>query len=238
MSKAVVFARPIKPEWLDKIVEMLLLGRNRDEIKQSMNEYLARDIGSDTNLRKTREILMNIWVDIDDCNLNFREKALEVFRNSHQSERIAIHWAMMLLAFPIFRDICTIIGKLADMQEEISLSQINRRIFEIWGERSTLIYAVPRNVKTMKDCGVLVQPRHGVYKVVQRKIRNKDVACLLIQAVFKTSDKLYHSFSHIDKYRELFPFIMDIGIDDLNRREMFRLDRIGGETVVSIGGGR
>lgn len=234
MSKAVVFARPIRQEWLDKTVEMLLNSQNRDEIKKSLNVYLANYIKSSTNIRKTREILMNIWVDIDDNNRAFRDKSLEVYKNSIQSDRLAIHWAMLLLAFPIFRDLCTIIGKLTDMQEEITLSQIKRRIFEIWGERSTLIYSVPKNIKTLRDCGVLEQVKTGVYKVVKHEIKNKDVSCLLLYAVFKTSDKLYHSFSHIDKLKELFPFIIEIGIDDLSLRQMFRLERMGGETVVSI----
>lgn len=234
MSKAVVFARPIEPEWLDKTVEMLLLDKNQDEIKQGLNEYLARYIKSSINIRKTREILMNIWVNIDERDLKFRERALELFKNSHSTDRLAIHWAMMLLAFPVFRDVCRIIGKLNDIQEEIALSQIKRRIFEIWGERSTLIHSVPKNIKTLRDCGVLEPVKPGIYRVVQREIINKDVACLLLQAVFKTSDKLYHTFSHIDRFLELFPFIMDISIDDLNRREIFRLDRIGGETVVSV----
>jgi len=120
------------------------------------------------------------------------------------------------------------------MQEEITLSQIKRRIFEIWGERSTLIYSVPKNIKTLRDCGVLEQVKTGVYKVVKHEIKNNDVSCLLLYAVFKTSDKLYHSFSHIDKLKELFPFIIEIGIDDLSLRQMFRLERMGGETVVSI----
>ncbi|NSW90674.1 MAG: hypothetical protein HPY74_08375 [Firmicutes bacterium] len=234
MSKAVVFARPIRQEWLDKTVEMLLNSQNRDEIKKSLNVYLANYIKSSTNIRKTREILMNIWVDIDDNNRAFRDKSLEVYKNSIQSDRLAIHWAMLLLAFPIFRDLCTIIGKLTDMQEEITLSQIKRRIFEIWGERSTLIYSVPKNIKTLRDCGVLEQVKTGVYKVVKHEIKNNDVSCLLLYAVFKTSDKLYHSFSHIDKLKELFPFIIEIGIDDLSLRQMFRLERMGGETVVSI----
>lgn len=234
MSKAVVFARPIRQEWLDKTVEMLLNSQNRDEIKKSLNVYLANYIKSSTNIRKTREILMNIWVDIDDNNRAFRDKSLEVYKNSIQSDWLAIHWAMLLLAFPIFRDLCTIIGKLTDMQEEITLSQIKRRIFEIWGERSTLIYSVPKNIKTLRDCGVLEQVKTGVYKVVKHEIKNNDVSCLLLYAVFKTSDKLYHSFSHIDKLKELFPFIIEIGIDDLSLRQMFRLERMGGETVVSI----
>jgi hypothetical protein len=234
MSKAVVFARAIKPEWLDKTVEILFKTQNRDEVKQNINEYLAHYIESSTNVRKTREILMNVWVDIDDNNLPFREKALELFKNSPQSDRLAIHWAMMLLAFPIFRDLCAIIGKLIDMQEEILLSQVKRRVFEIWGERSTLIHSVPKNIKTLKDCGVLEQVRPGVYKVIKHEIMNRDVVCLLIHAVFKTGDKLYYRFLSIDKLKELFPFIINIGIDELNQSGVFKLDRIGGETVVSI----
>ncbi len=60
---------------------------------------------------------------------------------------------------------------------------------------------------------------------------------MLLEAAFKTSDKLYHSYTNIHKLKELFPFILDIGIDDLNQWQNFRLNRMGGETMVSIGGG-
>lgn len=91
MSKAVVLARPIKPEWLDRTVEMLSETRNEDEIRQGMNEYLSHFIKSSINVRKTREILMDIWVEVSSGNSEFRERALEVFKECSKSERTAIH---------------------------------------------------------------------------------------------------------------------------------------------------
>lgn len=234
MSKAVVLARPIKPEWLDRTVEMLSETRNKDEIRQGMNEYLSHFIKSSINGRKTREILMDIWVEVSSGNSEFRERALEVFKECSKSERTAIHWAMMLIAFPIFRDLCTIIGKLSDIQEDIALPQIQRRVYEIWGERSTLVHSIPKNIKTLRDFGVLEKVKPGVYRVVKRQIKNKDVAFLLLYAVLKTSDKLYHSVSGIDRFKELFPYELNLGMGDLYQSDIFELDRIGGEPVVSI----
>jgi hypothetical protein len=236
MSKAVVLARSVKPEWLDKTVEILLDNNDsdRNEIKEIINEYLSNYIKSSTNLRKTREILLNIWFDIDEEILDFRTRAFEIYKETKQSDRLGIHWAMMLLAFPIFKDLCIIIGKLADMQDEVQLSQIRRRVFDLWGERTTLLHSIDKNIKTLKDFNVLEQKKPGVYKVIKHEIKNKEVACMLLYAVFKSSDKLYHSFSDIEKFMELFPFESNLELDDLNQFGLFTMDRIGGETVVSI----
>ncbi len=234
MSKAVILARPIKPEWLDMTVELLAGTRDKDEIKRCISEYLSHFINSSINIRKTREILLDTWVEVDNGNREFRERALKVYKECPQTERNAIHWAMMLMAFPIFKDLCTIIGKLSDMQEDIALSQIQRRIYEIWGERSTLVHSIPKNIKTLREFGVLEQVKPGVYRVVRRTVKNRDVSCLLLYAALKTSDKLYHRVLGIDRFKELFPFELNLGMDSLHQSDMFGLDMIGGEPVVSI----
>lgn len=234
MSKAVVFARSIKPEWLDMTVELMNRTRDKDEVKRGINEYLSNYIKSSINIRKTREILMNTWVEVDNGNQDFRERSLRVFGKCSRCERLAIHWVMLLSAFPIFKDLCTIVGKLSDMQEEILLPQIQRRVYEIWGERSTLVHSLPKNIKTLRDFGVLEQVKPGVYRVVKQQIKNKDVCCLLLYAVLKTSDKLYQNVSGIDKFKELFPFELNFGMADIQQSDMFEIDRIGGEPVISI----
>jgi hypothetical protein len=118
MSKAVVLARPIKPEWLDMTAELLAETRDRDKIRNSINEYISHYIKSSINARKTREILLNTWVEVEKDNLEFRERALQVYKECPQTDRPAVHWAMMLMAFPVFRDLCTIVGKLSDMQQK------------------------------------------------------------------------------------------------------------------------
>jgi hypothetical protein len=236
MSKAVVFSRPIKPEWLDKTVEFLLKCQDEERSKDMLLEFLSSYIKDRTNLLKTRSILARIWLEVGE-NKGLRDRALEVFKTCNNSERLAVHWAMMLLAFPIFRDLCAIIGKLSDIQDEITLSQIKRRVYEVWGERSTLKHSIPKNIKTLRECGVLEQVKPGVYRVLKREVKNKDVISLLIYAVLKSRDKLYHSVWELERFKELFPFIIDVSVADLHRHDAFVLDRIGGETVVSIGKG-
>jgi hypothetical protein len=141
---------------------------------------------------------------------------------------------MMLMAFPVFRDLCTIVGKLSDMQDEVTLSQVQRRIYEIWGERNTLVHAIPKNIKTLREFGALEQVKPGVYRVVRHTVKDKDVGCILLYAALKTGGKLYQSVSGIDRLKELFPFDLNLGMDDLYQSDLFKIDRIGGEPVVSI----
>ena len=61
MSKIIGMSRNINLEWLNKVADLYITGKAEDEIKDELNEYLSFEIKSPTNLRKTREILMNIW---------------------------------------------------------------------------------------------------------------------------------------------------------------------------------
>ena len=56
MAKMVGLSRPLKTAWLNKVVELQLSGKSEAEIKNELNEYLAFEIGSAINIRKTREI--------------------------------------------------------------------------------------------------------------------------------------------------------------------------------------
>ena len=81
MAKMVGLSRNIKPAWLNKCVELILLGKNENELKAALNEYLAFEIKSAINIRKTRELLMNIWYYPDDEIDNIRELALKAYQN-------------------------------------------------------------------------------------------------------------------------------------------------------------
>lgn len=234
MSKAVTLARPITPEYLDFIVNICLNTPGTDDIKGQINGFLSRYIESSTNIRKTREILLNTWVNVPEELMLFRDNALNIYKTALSSERIAIHWAMLILAFPIFKDLCSVIGKLSDVQDNITLAQVKRRIFEQWGERSTLFHSIDKNIKTLKDFGVLSQIKPGVYNTPKIEISDVNITCLLIYSAFKSSGKLYSNLSGIDNYPELYPFDISVKFEELHDTGFFKIDRIGGEIVVSI----
>ncbi|MDA8227467.1 MAG: hypothetical protein M0T74_07140 [Desulfitobacterium hafniense] len=234
MSKTVSLARSIKPEYLDNIVNICLTTSEFEEIKAHINEYLSHHIESSINIRKTREILLNTWVNIPKELIEFRNNALEIYKSATNSERIAIHWAMLILAFPIFKDLCSIIGKLADVQETVTITQIKRRIFEQWGERSTLFHCINKNVKTLKDFGVLSQTKPGVYTTPKIKITDVRCTSLLVYSALKSNGKLYSNLSGLESFPELFPFLFDVKYEELQSVSIFKIDRIGGEIVVSV----
>lgn len=86
MSKIVGMSRNIKLEWLDKTAELVREHSDEQEIKEQLNEYLSFYISSPTNLRKTREILLNIWV--RNSNDNIRLVASECAISGKESYRL------------------------------------------------------------------------------------------------------------------------------------------------------
>mgnify|MGYP000832039283 FL=1 len=81
MAKIVGLSRNLKLQWLNKVVELASSNLTEQEIKDQLNEYLSFEISSPTNLRKTREILMNIWVYENDISNKLREEAISIVRD-------------------------------------------------------------------------------------------------------------------------------------------------------------
>jgi hypothetical protein len=234
MSKTISLSRSITPDYLDMTVEIYSNTSDIEEIKTKINEYLSGHIESSTNLRKTREILLNTWVNIPGELNVVRNKALEIYKSVPRVERKAIHWAMLILAFPIFKDLCSIIGKLSDVQETVTLAQIKRRIFEQWGERTTLLHSTDKIIKTLKDFNVLSQVKPGIYTTPKLIIEDERITSLLIYSVLKSNEKLYSNLTGLESYPEFYPFMLNVNFEELHSVGLFKIDRIGGEIVVSL----
>jgi hypothetical protein len=234
MSKSIVLSRSLKPEWLDMTLEFWLENHDPKQTRDRLNDYLSQQIGSPTVLRKTREILMRTWVEVDDSLGPLRDMGVSVFHSCPSSERIAIHWVMLIAVFPLFKDLCGIIGKLTSIQDEFTTSQITRRIFELWGERTTLVHSLSKNIKTLKEFGAIHQRKPGLYERVRKPIFDERVIEFMLYGIIKSGDKLYHSVSEFERQKELFPFEFETNFDYLTRSNKLKLDRVGGELVVSI----
>ena len=70
------------------------------EYKGKLNEYQSYEIDSPVRLHNTREILMNVWYYPDCSEL--------------------VQYLMLCLTYPVFKDVCKIMGKLFDFNDEIT----------------------------------------------------------------------------------------------------------------------
>lgn len=103
---------------MSNAAELVSEGKTRDEVKNELDEYLSYEIGSPTNIRKVREILLYIWMDSEGAT-DVRDLALEAFIKEPQN-RMAIRWCLLLLSYSIFSDITGTIGRLLNIQDTFS----------------------------------------------------------------------------------------------------------------------
>ena len=232
MSKIIGMSRNIKLQWLNKVANLYILDKTEDEIKEELNEYLSFEIKSPTNLRKTREILMNIWARDRDDFIESKEIAIKLYQTDEKENQLLAHWCLMLLAYPVFADICSTIGKMDRKMFDISNKEIKNKMFDLWGERSTLYHSIDKNIRTLKDLGILYSLPKYQYGINRYEIENKDGLILITSTLLILREKLYLSTEELNNSPEFFPFEYNVSMNILGESNMFSVDQFGGELVV------
>lgn len=233
MAKMVGLSRNLKLQWLNKVVELVLEGHTEQEIKDQLNEYLSFEIESPTNIRKTREILMNIWVYDDELSDKIKAPALELIK-AYSEYDLVIHWCMMMAAYPVFVDMCKLIGKMSEFQDEITLAQLKQKLFDEWGERTTLFHSIDKLVATLKAFDVMVCDKPGKYHVKTHRVSNPKIVAFMVYVMMLVDDSGYYTFTDINSSTYLFPFEYRMEKETLFEDGRFAMNNFGGELSISL----
>ena len=233
MGKMVGLSRNLKMTWLNKAVELLSENLPEQEYKDKLNEYLSFEIKSPTNLRKTREILMNLWYYENPETESLRTQARTLIEKDPDNS-LAAHWCIILATYPIFVDVSRIIGKLSEFEEEFTLQQLKQKIFDEWGERATLFHSIDKIIATMKAIGALKAEKSGRYTIIKHEVRDDKVNALLVSAGMTVEDKGNFTLQDLREMSYMFPFKYQIEREMLMMNDTFTITNIGGEMMVSL----
>lgn len=233
MAKMVGLSRNLKLQWLNKVVELVLEGHTKQEIKNQLNEYLSFEIESSTNIRKTREILMNIWVYDNELSNKIKAPALELIK-AYPEYDLVIHWCMMMTAYPVFVDMCKLIGKMSEFQDEITLAQLKQKLFDEWGERTTLYHSIDKLIATLKAIDVLKCDRPGKYYISKHRVLNSKIVSFMVYTMMLVDDGGYYSFIEVNSSTYLFPFDYKLEKEILLEDTRFSMNNFGNELSISL----
>ena len=235
MAKMVGLSRNLKLPWLNEVVRLYAEGLDDNQIKEKLNEYLSFEIGNPTVLRKTREILMNIWVYENDYTAALRDEALRLFQKD-SDYALPVHWCMMLSAYPVFQDMCRLIGKIGEFEETITTKQIKQKLFDEWGERSTLYHSSDKLISTLKALEALDSKKTGVYSIKKHEFSKPEIVNFLLYAMMKIDDAGYYSLLDLENSVYLFPFEYKVSKEAILMDERFTTGTFGGELSISLKG--
>lgn len=228
--------RLIHIEWLDATAGRLAAGDSPEDARKFVWELLEGVVAGKTAQSargKTLTVLARVWLRPPGEASDLRDRVLRVIGSCSADERLALHWALFAAAYPFFVDVAGAVGKVLSLHGEIALSQLTRRIVEVWGDRSTLRPAVQRLMRSMIQWGALRDgPKPGIYLAPSKKIvATGSVAELLIEGFLVTAQAGL-PLSQLVSYPAAFPFEIRPDLAALRRSERLRVHRQGDQTDI------
>lgn len=231
MAKMVGLSRAIKMEWLNRTVSYVLEGHTETEIKNLLQDYLSFEIESPTVLRKTREILMNIWVYPIEGAEDIRKIALDAYKRE-KSNKLALHWSMILLAYPIFSDITGLIGKLSTIQDTFTTGWLREKIYEEWGERATLLHSSAKLLQILVYLDAIERVKTGVYRIRQYPVFESETIRVIVMTALTLRLKAYYELTEISNIPQFYPFVFEVSHEWIYSTGYFKLTNFGGKAVL------
>lgn len=233
MAKMVGYACSIRLPWLNKAVQMLEENLPEAEYKEKMNEYLSFEIDSPTRLRKTREILMNVWYYPSE-ELDATRTEARTLLDKYPEQSAAIQYCMLCLTYPVFADVCKIMGKLFEFQEEVTNPALKQKLYDDWGERGTLEATTRRITLTLKEMDILRNETKTRYILHKIPVQTEAVLNFVITQGMKLDGSSYYSYTELGNLYILFPFKYQVSKEMLMNEDRYTMTGFGGEVSFAL----
>lgn len=205
----------VRLEWYDLALDLLLRERPKNEIRQELTEILKDRLqsggfgerGEATYVKAVGQI-MQCWVTPAKELICFRDRALACAGKCPRDERMPLHWAVTIAAYPFWHKVAVQVGRLLNLQPIVSQTQIRNRCYEALGERSTVERSARRVIRSFVAWGVLKDSEaKGCYERENpTEIVSQDIVAILIEAALYASSSGSMPLASIKDDPALFPF--------------------------------
>lgn len=208
MKKAVGFDQKILLHQLDFIVKEIPFTDNRQELYQKLEEYLAADIAGTKSRLNARTIITKIWYRVDEEYRGLQQEGLELYSRLNLEERKALHWGMILLAYPFFADVVKELGVSFRLQEEVPKIQLLRKIKSLYGDRRRVEVAFDAVIASITAWGFLASKGNGLRQIAGDRIRveTPELKTWLAEVLLRVLAVDYLPVESFNEHPVLFPF--------------------------------
>ena len=229
MKKVIGIDRKIKRHWLDILLDRFVFSPDETDLRVFLDDQLKAELPGAASRKKSVGILLKIWCGIPEKRFSLRERAVALLPRISGHERIWLHWGMMSLAYPFFRDSAEVIGRLLALQDDFTGANVQSRLTSAWGDRVTTKMAAQKLVHTLVDWEVLrTTKKQGHFLLVQKaKASTPELQLWLLEALLGASDADEIEAQQLLRLPESFPFTINVGVADLRRHEGFNIHRQG-----------
>lgn len=154
------FSQRVRLEWLEQTANLVLAGNDKVAVNDALQELLRDKVSiggwaERGNREKIITILLKTWLTTPSELESLRVEGLDLLKRSPQCDHLAIHWGMVIAAYPFWACVAIQTGRLIRLQGSAAAAHIQRRVREQYGERETVSRAARRVLRSYLDWGVL-----------------------------------------------------------------------------------
>ena len=229
MRSTVGISQRLKRAWLDDVLDRLVQTTDEKELRVFVDQRLRDELPGKEARAKAAGILLRIWSRVDAEHIALRDRAVALLPRISGQERIWLHWGMTALAYPFYRDIAEVIGRMLTLQDDFTTAQVQARMKTVWGDRVTSREAAQKLITGMVDWEVLRATKTKGHFLLARKMTTAvtDLQTWLLEAMLAASASDEIEAQQLLRLPELFPFNFTVGVGDLRKHEGFNIHRQG-----------
>jgi hypothetical protein len=180
--------RELHVEWFDQAARLHLTGFKSGAARKEIGDYLVGAPGFDTPpSQQTKTYVANAliksWIFPEKDLIPLRNTAATIFQQN-SSLRLTLHWCLLGAAYPFWFGVAAVVGRLLNLQDQVTQTQIVTRLKETYGDRQTISRRARYVIRSFVAWGVLKDTTTtGCYERADPVlITDPDLAILMLES--------------------------------------------------------
>lgn len=222
--------RELRLEWFDQAARLHGMSFSKSEARTEIYSYLdtAPGFGKPPSLQtKTyvANVLIKTWIAPEPDLVALRDEAF-IKLQQDPDLRFPLHWCLLGAAYPFWFAVASLIGRLLNLQDQVTQGQIVNRLKEKYGDRQTVSRRARYIIRSLVAWGALQDSKvKGCYeRKIPVDIADEIVAILMIESALLAIPEAKGSLGQFMNNPALFPFNLPRMTGDYISRQSDRID--------------
>jgi len=237
MNKGIGLNRMILLPWLDAAAELRLQSNDISAMRQGLQIVVGRDLKGVDAIRKSVDVLVNIWNKSAAVHPGLHSDALLFIPAIPSNQRIWLHYGLTLLYYPFFRQCTAVLGQYGRLGNTLTRQSVKDRLASELGHLGSLNRSAERVIASMVNWGLLGHDAENHQYTPNFQFLTTDSPNLeawLLSCVLSAHPADELPFADLLRLPELFPFKFTVTIDQLRLNPHLTIQRQGSWDMIRL----
>ena len=201
------FDRFIRLDWVAAALKVRAGLASIDELLELLD---LANLGSEAKI-KTRTKLNALVLEPRADLSEFIARGVEIVKASDKPVKIvAFAWGAAIAAYPYFGRIAEFIGRLTAIQGDCAVSEVHRRMSEVFGEREVIKRATQAVIQTQANWGAVERVEYGkrLIRLQPKRVLDENMMLWLVEAALRYHQKAV-PLASLQSSTVIYPFVFD-----------------------------